>query len=830
MSVINLTIGDLFSDLCDGKILMNLLVIISGEMFGRPNRGVLRVQKMENVSRCLQFLATKVTFENIGAEDIVDGNPTLILGLIWTIILRFQIQEITIELDDQKEHPDKINAKDALLLWCQRKTNGYRGVKIDNFSTSWRNGLGFNALIHAHCPELVDYNTLNPNDHIGDDYDDEDCDNDDDVDCDDDYDNNYIGVEDEDTCDDYDGNLNNAFIIAEEKLGIKKLLDAEDVDVSRPDDKSIMTYVASYYHFFSRMKSQMTDSKRINNVLANLMDIKRDEDDYECLVSNLLEWINLKIFKLNNRTFPNSVEGVTKEMNDFTNYRLVEKPPKFVSMMMMMMMEAKLKSGQKKMYTPPEGKLIRDVESAWLRLERAEHDRELALREELIRQERLKQLAEKFEKKAILRESWLNDMTRIVSDQTFGNNTAQVEAALKKHEAITADRDRFITLSSIAQELYQENYHGRQPVKEREQQIITKWRHLLELLEKKKKVLHGFSEMLDLFRELESISQELRDMEFALQSEDHGRHLVGTQDLLQKHSLIEGQLNGLAERVKRLNQRSLPYKKSLHPEAQLLQQRIEPLNKEFENIQHLCQIRRAKLEECLRYYQFVQDSEEQETWLVEMSGLAQSQDVGKDLASCMMLMRRHEALEQEISARIPDSERIYKVGEQLILNNHPSKRDTEARVRRLKGLWNELKEIVKKRRLLLEDAAESHQNLLQRHIRLDGEIKSFEQDIYRLDQLAALMTKASSSSSAAAANSAASALKIPATSTKLTVPSQQVANGDYVGALNGGGVAVDGDEEEVLEETADVPYEYEKNLLGRLNLNKRFKKRFKICQ
>ena len=40
------------------------------------------------------FFLQEVRLESIGAEDIVDGNPTLILGLIWTIILRFQIQEI----------------------------------------------------------------------------------------------------------------------------------------------------------------------------------------------------------------------------------------------------------------------------------------------------------------------------------------------------------------------------------------------------------------------------------------------------------------------------------------------------------------------------------------------------------------------------------------------------------------------------------------------------------------------------------------------------------------------------------------------------------------
>jgi len=47
--------------------------------------------------------------------------------------------------------------------------------------------------------------------------------------------------------------------------------------------------------------------------------------------------------------------------------------------------QARLKVGGRRMYNPPEGKLIRDIESAWTRLEKAEHDRELALREELIR-------------------------------------------------------------------------------------------------------------------------------------------------------------------------------------------------------------------------------------------------------------------------------------------------------------------------------------------------------------------------------------------------------------------------------------------------------------
>lgn len=55
----------------------------------------MRIHCLENVDKSLSFLnEQRVHLENVGAHDIVDGNPRLTLGLIWTIILRFQVREV----------------------------------------------------------------------------------------------------------------------------------------------------------------------------------------------------------------------------------------------------------------------------------------------------------------------------------------------------------------------------------------------------------------------------------------------------------------------------------------------------------------------------------------------------------------------------------------------------------------------------------------------------------------------------------------------------------------------------------------------------------------
>ncbi|PAA48124.1 hypothetical protein BOX15_Mlig013263g7 [Macrostomum lignano] len=445
-------IDDLYIDLRDGKTLLKLLEALTGERLPRPTKGKMRIHCLENVDKALGFLTEQcVHLENLGAHDIVDGNGRLTLGLLWTVILRFQIQDVVVDRPDGAMTETR-QAKDALLLWCQMKTAGYNNVNVRNFTTSWRDGLAFNALIHKHRPDLIDYNTLSKAQPVE--------------------------------------NLQNAFQVAEDRLGLAQLLDPEDVNVEHPDEKSVMTYVVTYYHYFSKVKEETVQAKRLKKVLA---EAEHSDDliaQYEKLTSDLLDWIEQTIELLNDRTLANSVSGVQAQLQSFSNYRTVEKPPKFTEKgnleIQLFTIQQKMRANNQRPYFPKEEKMVSEINKAWERLEKAEHAREIALRDELIRQEKLEQLAARFDRKAGMRETWLAENQRLVSQDNFGHDLPAVEAATKKHEAIETDifayEERVNAVVRVAAELESENYRDTDRILARKDNVLRLWEQLLDLL------------------------------------------------------------------------------------------------------------------------------------------------------------------------------------------------------------------------------------------------------------------------------------------------------------------------------------------------------------
>ena len=101
--------------------------------------------------------------------------------------------------------------------------------------------------------------------------------------------------------------------------------------------------------------------------------------------------------------------------------------------------EMKLKELKQPPFVPPEGQRISDIEQAWRGLEKEEHMKNTALKMEILRQQKLEQLAAQFHQKIGLRNGYLDEMILVLSDSRYGSNLSNVEASLKKHQAISAD-------------------------------------------------------------------------------------------------------------------------------------------------------------------------------------------------------------------------------------------------------------------------------------------------------------------------------------------------------------------------------------------------------
>ncbi|XP_012731832.2 smoothelin [Fundulus heteroclitus] len=108
------------------------------------------------------------------------------------------------------EPPNAKNVKQMLLDWCRAKTEPYEGVDIQNFSSSWKDGIAFCALVHRFFPDAFEYSTLNP----------------------------YKPRD----------NFELAFGTAERLAGCAPLLDADDlVRMKEPDWKCVYTYIQEFY-------------------------------------------------------------------------------------------------------------------------------------------------------------------------------------------------------------------------------------------------------------------------------------------------------------------------------------------------------------------------------------------------------------------------------------------------------------------------------------------------------------------------------------------------------------------------------------------------------
>lgn len=267
---------------------------------------------------------------NIGAEDIVDGNRKIILGLIWTLILRFTISDI---------NEEGMTAKEGLLLWCQRKTACYEDVDVRNFTDSWNDGLAFCALLDIHRPDLIDYDALDKSDHRG--------------------------------------NMQLAFDIATKEIGIPDLLDVDDVcDVAKPDERSLMTYIAYWFHAFSQMEKIENAGRRVEKFVNSMQGAWEMQSAFEKRMRELLEQIREQVIQWQAARFVGTYADAKAQATEFSAYKRGKKrnwvAEKSDLATLLGNIKTKMSTYRLRPYDPPAELRLSVLDQEWTNLMKAE--------------------------------------------------------------------------------------------------------------------------------------------------------------------------------------------------------------------------------------------------------------------------------------------------------------------------------------------------------------------------------------------------------------------------------------------------------------------------
>ncbi|XP_053979643.1 dystonin isoform X39 [Hylaeus volcanicus] len=684
-------VGDLFEDLRDGHNLISLLEVLSGEHLPRE-RGRMRFHMLQNVQMALDFLRyKKIKLVNIRAEDIVDGNPKLTLGLIWTIILHFQSWRRKISDIVVGQEPN-VTAREALLRWARRSTARYPGVRVTDFTGSWRDGLAFSALIHRNRPDLVDWRgarTCQPRER-----------------------------------------LDRVFHVAEREYGVTRLLDPEDVDTPEPDEKSLITYISSLYDVFPEPPA-----------IHPLYDAEaqRRSAEYRELASSLHLWIREKMSLMQERAFPPTLIEMKKLAADSAKFKNDEVPPRYRDKQRLSYIFRDLQK-----YFEAVGEVdmepelhIDIIEKNWHRLMTLHQEREQAIIDEIKRLERLQRLAEKVHREMKTTDNRLEELERRVEDEA--RRLDRLHPLEAKHAVDLLEQDIRNTETQIqniftdVHTLTEGRYSQAAELHKRVQKLHQRWVALRSLLHKRlvqplsavsfpveervvtkhRTTVHE-TRLVDTnphFRALHDCIDWCKAKIKQLQEADYGSDLPSVQNELDVHQREHKNIEQFHPKV----DRCLQSKSHFHgEELTLYSQHLAVLQKLYAELLSASNKRLSDLD---TLHDFIQSATGELVWLSSKEETEVTRDWSDKNLNVQSIEQYYErtygsgieSLMSDLEKREIQFSAVQDRGEALVLQHHPAAKTIEAYMSAMQSQWAWLLQLTLCLEVHLKHAAQSQQ-------------------------------------------------------------------------------------------------------------------------
>mmetsp|Transcript_26216 Transcript_26216/g.36477 ORF Transcript_26216/g.36477 Transcript_26216/m.36477 type:complete len:1355 (-) Transcript_26216:126-4190(-) len=435
----------------DGKIFGAFLEALSETPCNAKwNKNKMRVSHVDNINMALEFAKKLgVTVKNFPqATDFIDGQERPVLGFVWACILKF------LKFGDDAD--DSLSAKDALLLWVSNRTSGYKGVSIDKFPNSFKDGLALCALIHSSRPALVDYNSLEGG----------------------------------------DGAIEAAFDGAEKYFEMEKFVTVDEF--KRFDEISMVVYVSDYYYGMARERKKDRAARRIGKLIKFTKDMDARKVEFNERSLKFRDHVKDVQKVLGDRSIDNTLQGAVGKLDAFADYKKKDKGVLIGDQLNLEsqynVIATRLSDKSRPIFNPPAGCQLVDVEKTMTELEESESERNVALHAELNRQRKLLKMDAQHKDRDAKLHKWIDAKEAYLNtkEDVRSVGAAQLQLTiLMAYETEVKDisSGSVAELKKLGDVLDSEKYERTDEVRAREKVIDEKFSLLANLAVKKTAIL-----------------------------------------------------------------------------------------------------------------------------------------------------------------------------------------------------------------------------------------------------------------------------------------------------------------------------------------------------
>ncbi|XP_022101019.1 spectrin alpha chain, non-erythrocytic 1-like isoform X4 [Acanthaster planci] len=327
-------------------------------------------------------------------------------------------------------------------------------------------------------------------------------------------------------------------------------------------------------------------------------------------------------------------------------------------------------------------------------------------------------------------EAWIKEKKLLTSSDDYGRELTGVQNLRKKHKRLEAEisghepaiqavhdagavlMEKLQAVQDSGATLMQEVELNRDNVQQRLDQLAYNWDELKNLAQDRGKKLEeslAYQEFLASVEEEEAWVNEKQNL---LSSEDYGDTLAAVQGLQKKHKAFDMDYKVHQERVDDIKRQGETLIEAENHNSEAIGQRIESLEKKFEELGQASQRRKAKLDENSAFLQFIWKADVVESWIGDKESMARSDDYGRDLSSVQTLLTKQETFDAGLQAFEKEGiSTITTLKDQLVEANHVQTPAIQQRHANLMARWEKLLSDSQNRRQRLLRAQEQYREV-----------------------------------------------------------------------------------------------------------------------